>query len=500
MLDADTTDVATNGHDAGSPPTKRQKSNEPDTNGTSDHDAEGANGTNDEPQPAAPVSTPRKRGRPPKAKTQSTPTSSAKSAPPSIFQTPTKNSLQSTPSKQAADRSARRKTVRSLIEQVAGDAVSDDEEQDEETLAREIYGDSDGEEGLSQIDVQSEATADEKTPKKRRRRAKSPTPPKDLPPHEMYFFHNKPGRPKTSDNSLSSLTLLTHDEYFSVLEHHEDQHSNDIEYLESLHAGSFTQWSFELSQGFSLCLYGYGSKRKLLHKYATRIYQENAAPGNGKVIMINGYTPTTNIREILVCINSAIDSSRKILTAQPPTMAQNILSHLSSTNLTITLIVNSIDAPPLRKPASQTVLAQLAAHKQVNLVCSADSPDFSLLWDIGLRSAFNFVYHDCTTFAPMAVELDAVDEVHELLGRKAHRVHGREGVAFVLKSLPENAKNLFQLLVGEVLIAMEDDSAEDTGVEYRMVYNKAVEEFICSSEMAFRTLLKEYVYLPWLHI
>ena len=91
----------------------------------------------------------------------------------------------------------------------------------------------------------------------------------------------------------------------------------------------------------------------------------------------------------------------------------------------------------------------------------------------------------------MTVELDAVDEVHELLGRKAHRVHGREGVAFVLKSLPENAKNLFQLLVGEVLIAMEDDSAEETGVEYRMVYNKAVEEFICSSEMAFRTLLKE---------
>ncbi|KAG5928820.1 hypothetical protein E4U53_002578 [Claviceps sorghi] len=77
------------------------------------------------------------------------------------------------------------------------------------------------------------------------------------------------------------------------------------------------------------------------------------------------------------------------------------------------------------------------------------------------------------------------------------RVNGREGVAFVLKSLPENAKKLFQLLVGEVLIAgMEDEetsSRDDdaAGVEYRMVYNKAVEEFICSSEMAFRTLLKE---------
>lgn len=66
----------------------------------------------------------------------------------------------------------------------------------------------------------------------------------------------------------------------------------------------------------------------------------------------------------------------------------------------------------------------------------------------------------------------------------------------MLKSLPENAKNLFRLLVTEVLLAMDDDGVdggEDAGVEYRMVYNKAVEEFVCSSEMAFRTLLKEYV-------
>ena len=121
---------------------------------------------------------------------------------------------------------------------------------------------------------------------------------------------------------------------------------------------------------------------------------------------------------------------------------------------------------------------------------SSRTPDFPLLWDIGLRTSFNFLFHDATTFRPFTVELDVVNDVHELLGRKSQRVNGREGVAFVLKSLPENAKNLFTLLVGEVLVAMED-GGEDGGVEYRMIYNKAVEEFICSSEMAFRTLLKE---------
>ena len=39
--------------------------------------------------------------------------------------------------------------------------------------------------------------------------------------------------------------------------------------------------------------------------------------------------------------------------------------------------------------------------------------------------------------------------------------------------------------------AADAGGGENPGIEYRMVYNKAVEEFICSSEMAFRTLLKE---------
>lgn len=106
-----------------------------------------------------------------------------------------------------------------------------------------------------------------------------------------------------------------------------------------------------------------------------------------------------------------------------------------------------------------------------------------------------------------------MDEVHELLGRSGRRIGGKQGVSFVLKSLPENAKNLFRVLIGEQLAAMdsgggefgggdgEDDDYErrgpaqaknEPGVEYRVLYQKAVEEFICSNEMNFRTLLKEY--------
>lgn len=106
-----------------------------------------------------------------------------------------------------------------------------------------------------------------------------------------------------------------------------------------------------------------------------------------------------------------------------------------------------------------------------------------------------------------------MEGVHQLLGRSGRRVGGKEGVGFVLRSLPVNARSLFRILVVEMLVVMdeeggggeEEDGEEEggrgrgrsgeVGVEYRMLYQKAVEDFVCGDEVAFRSLLKEYVLL-----
>ena len=110
-----------------------------------------------------------------------------------------------------------------------------------------------------------------------------------------------------------------------------------------------------------------------------------------------------------------------------------------------------------------------------------------------------------------------MESVNELLGRSGRRVSGRDGVAFVLRSLPENARSLFKILVMEQLaLAFVEDRLGDEdgglsapkskkatqarnaipessqGVEYRVLYHKAVGDFVCSSEVGFRTLLKEF--------
>jgi origin recognition complex subunit 2 len=428
----------------------------------------------------------------------------------------------STPSRaKVADRSARRKSARALIDRVVGDAESDDEDGDED-LEREIFESSgeDEDEGdeeksaaeqLEPVAVEDEPQEAAPTPSKRPRgrpkgstnaRKKSPTPPRDLPPHEQYFYQNKPGSSKTSNNTLANLRLLEHAEYFSLLGEYKDPHAEEVAFLQSLHEESFPQWAFELSQGFSVCLYGYGSKRPLLQYFAQHLWssmpeQERVSR---KIVVVQGYVKTVTPREILGTIASAIDPTCKLPAGNLLAASQTVLDLLTSSSgiAELTVILHSIDAMPLRKATTQSLLARLASHSRIHLIASADTPDFALQWDSGLRSQFNFLFHDATTFVqPSTEELNVVDEVNALLGRQSRRVGGKEGVNFVLRSLTENARNLYRLLVGEVLAAMDDEGGgfgrggQEVGVEYQMVYKKASEEFIAGNEVAFRTLLKE---------
>lgn len=427
-----------------------------------------------------------------------------------------------------ADRSARRKSARALIERTIGDELSDGEE--DEDLARDICDfDEDDLAGEGPPEpgdlLYAGAESAPATPAKRGRgrpkgsktKKRSPSPPRDLPPHELYFAQNRGAGSRTSNNTLSALALLDHEEYFKLVREYKDPHTDDMEFLQELHTRSFDQWQFELGQDFNICVYGWGSKRTLLTKFATHIYNSQPEHDHHKIIVVNGYVHNTTVRDIFSTIAGAICPHPQKLGSQPAEMLESLSMLLLEDNRKhITLIINSIDSTPLRRAASQNLLSRLASHPQIHLIASADHPNFPLLWDSSLRSTYNFLFHDCTTFAPYTAEIDVVDEVHSLLGRSGRRVGGKEGVSFVLKSLPSNAKNLFRVLVAEQLASMDDsgmmyeqndeddfdDENEhgrrsgkltrgDEGVEYRVLYQKAVEEFICGNEVAFRTLLKE---------
>ncbi|KAK8247687.1 origin recognition complex subunit 2-domain-containing protein [Phyllosticta capitalensis] len=498
------------------------------------------------------------------AKIQETPKSQRRVA----FDTPTKphEDDNETPSGtpaivKSADRSARRKSARRILaRQLNGDESDEEEEEDE--LAHQIYDDEEADEpGEEEQAEVPEPSSVPETPTKRGRgrpkgsknKQRHTPPPENLPSHELYFFQNRPGGNKTSNNTLASHRILNHDEYFAQMSKYEDPHQEDIQFLHELHARSFDQWIYELENDFNICLFGFGSKRQLATDFATHLYHHRVATtpnsstkNSPKIIVINGYNPVLTPKDILLTLLSSLLPSTVKLPSTPP-LLHSLLETTLATNppsKPLTLIINSIDSPSLRRPASQTLLTTLAANPHIHVLATADTPTFPLLWDLSARSQLRFLFHDCTTFASFAgAELDAVDAFADVLGRSARRLAGRDGVGYVLRSLPENARGLFRILVAEQIAAaveVEDDDvgagaggfgilddddqdpfqdaglAPDTpsrrgrkgkggaeknvmdavapavGVEYRVLYHKAVEEFVCSNEMGFRTLLKEF--------
>ncbi|KAJ4306466.1 Origin recognition complex subunit 2 [Collariella sp. IMI 366227] len=259
---------------------KRRRRNEGFSNVNGDRDKEEEEEVAEPLVVAEPTPT-KRRGRPPASTTTGTPngqavTPSAQRKKP-VAETPVKLNGINTPNKRnIADRSARRKSARALIDRVIGGAVSDDEVE-EGDIAREIYESSEDEE----LEADEQATR----------------------------------------------------------------------------AQRFPQWAFELSQGFSACLYGYGSKRRLLHNFAT--YLSSQFPHN-KIIIINGYVRTLTARDILTTLSSALTPSptTTLGASNPSTTLQILLATLINTTPNpLTILLNSIDSPSLRKPALQSLLA-----------------------------------------------------------------------------------------------------------------------------------------------
>ena len=397
-----------------------------------------------------------------------------------------------------------------------GDDNDDDDDDDNENEDEDE--DDDDEDGDDVEDAEDKLLDEPEAPasrgKQKRKQAKTYAPP-PLEGYASYFEQHRPGGIKTSNNTLANLPPLDLGEYHRLVREYDSElpHAAERMMLMDVHRENFGQWEFELSQGFNVILYGYGSKRQLLMEFASKIW----SPTN-RIVVVNGYVSTLTTRDILNTIFTAIlgEGHNQKPGSNPNEMLDRLIEVLGEDSSAfprdarVTLILHSIDGESLRHERHQSLLSRLAAHPRVSLITSIDHIKAPHLWDSAKISQFNFLWHDATTFTPYSSLEVSVDELLYMGG--SGRVGGTKGVKYVLASLPQNAKELYRILVGHQLQAMEDDcgaggggggggdvAGEQYGIEYKVFYQMAVEEFICSNDMAFRTLLTEYVF-PFLFL
>lgn len=331
--------------------------------------------------------------------------------------------------------------------------------------------------------------------------------------YEGYFDQHKT-RDKISTAPFSRARAVEFKEFIDYVDLSRGFHRDSRDFLLSLYRTMFTQWSFELSQGYSLLFYGVGSKRNLLLEFVT-----NTIPDDIPVLVVNGYNPATNFKELLQSLIPILinDSALKL-----PKNAQDLLHvtlrHLESTRAArtaataaaaaavyrpkVVLLVHNIDGESLRSDKSQTYLSQLASAPEVWVVATIDHINAPVMWDAAKLAMYNFLWHDLTTYESYAIETSFEDPL--ALG-KVRTAAGNKGVKYVLSSLTMKARGLYRVLICHQIETMTNElhgSVDDQrnvagtvqfGIEFKLLYQKCVEEFLVSNELNFRTMLTEFI-------
>ncbi|RKO85866.1 origin recognition complex, subunit 2, partial [Blyttiomyces helicus] len=294
---------------------------------------------------------------------------------------------------------------------------------------------------------------------------------------------------QTSNNTLSKLPTLEYPDFLAALKLAPPKHTAEIATLTSTLTSLFPQWAFEVSRGFNLLFYGYGSKRTLLNKFA----RAHLAGGENPLIVVNGFFPAVTIKKVMASVISDVvghTGPAGSLAAQVSRTAAYFASP-HRTNRNLTLLIHNIDGIALRSDAAQATLSALAAIPAIRIVASIDHINAPLLWDAVTSARFDWVWHNATTFAPYAVETGF--ETSLLVKGGAAR---SRGVEHVLRSVTATARTVFRMLA-EHQIAAERDKARptasaDAGMPYDTLLQRVLAGFVLSNEQTLKSHLSEF--------
>jgi origin recognition complex subunit 2 len=241
----------------------------------------------------------------------------------------------------------------------------------------------------------------------------------------------------------------------------------------------YPRWAALLHAGFSLLVYGFGSKKALLEEFAHTHCRD------GGVCVINGYFPELKIRQILCAAAAALSPTAEPSAFKGRSPAE-LLAHIRAATAAgrrLYVILHSADGPALRGGDALSALSALAATPRVHLVASADHVNFPLLWHKRAAAALGWAWEHAPTFAPYAAETAAVPQI------LAQRGEARllRGAAHVLRSLTPNARAIFRIL-GTAALA----NPNDNGMPQARLYSLCREQFVVPSETTLKAQLTEF--------
>nr|CAD7398672.1 unnamed protein product [Timema poppensis] len=303
-----------------------------------------------------------------------------------------------------------------------------------------------------------------------------------VPEMEDYFSRSS-SKSVTSNHTLNRLKTprLAQGRLQHLLGKIEPSHKNAINSLCKEHESQFHKWMLALREGFSVILYGVGSKRILLQRFQDECLQDKP------VLMVNGFFPSLTIKEMLDSITDDI-----LELEDCPVNVHECIDRIESEfrsdpQLELYFIVHNIDGPTLHTHKNQEILSRLARVDNIHLVASVDHINAPLIWDQKKLSRFNFLWWDVTSLLPYTSETSFETS---MLVQHSGAV-ALASLRNVFQSLTSNARQIF-LIVAKYQLNNKSNS-NYTGLPFRDLYWQCRESLLVSSDLALRAQLTEFL-------
>lgn len=210
------------------------------------------------------------------------------------------------------------------------------------------------------------------------------------------------------------------------------------EALISCYERLYPEWHAQLLCGFNVALYGYGSKREIVNRFA----RDYLAPSN-RIVVINGFSPNAFLQDL-----------------QPMLDFDNLI-----------VVVHSADSTSLK---FGTIFSM--ARAGTRWLITIDSV-------LGAFTKGDFLWHNVSTMRSFVSE--TANERSIVASQSAGAVTLRS-VEHVLRSVTKNASAIFRLLAAEQL-------ESNSPISKQRLFNLARERFLCSNVGALSLLLGEFI-------
>uniref|UniRef100_A0AAQ4R7R2 Origin recognition complex subunit 2 n=1 Tax=Gasterosteus aculeatus aculeatus TaxID=481459 RepID=A0AAQ4R7R2_GASAC len=301
---------------------------------------------------------------------------------------------------------------------------------------------------------------------------------------EEYFEAHGSSKVLTSDRTLARLHTpkLDRETLVQLLEGKPSCCSEEIQQLHSKHQKHFSKWMLQLQLGFSVLVYGLGSKKSLLEDFRlSHLAQEIH-------LVVNGFFPSITLKSILNALTCEVlehQGSFRTPSDQIQYIAETFKDR-ECPDLHVYLLIYNIDGPMLRAEKTQSALGQLASLPNLHLVASLDHINAPMVWDQFKQSQFNWLWWECVTFQHYTEE---TSYENSLLVQQTGAL-ALSSLTHVLRSLTSNARGIFQLLVKFQL--ENKDNPSYTGLSFQDFYQRCREAFLVNSDLTLRTQLTEF--------